>query len=438
MTVGGPGAHPATPPRGDIEHGMTTLQLVADAKTGPVLTGMHDMPGMHAMWAPPVNLHNELVDWPVSLPGVLALGVMAWAVYRIVRARRSGDEHSSAPAGMFVLALVTGILGLALVATSPHGSPFAYAMTVVEIFAGACYVAGVRRLAAKGRTWPVFRTVMFMGGLVTVAVALQTSVATLVATAFTFHVVQHMLLMMIAPPLLALSAPMTLALQTSRRSTKVVLIRILHAKWFGVLTFPVTIWAGYYGLMFAFFTTPLLAFAMSHMVLMDFLNLVFLFGGCNFWWPTIGADYNPRWALPYGMRIINLLIGVPFESFLGIALLGDRAPAAPIYTLQGTHVGGGMVWMIGEVSAFVGTAIVMIQWMRAEDRLAARADRRTAALQRAAAKERDREEARSRSGERAARASRRAAAPDADSAYEEAYLRRGIPVPIILEDDRAD
>ena len=130
----------------------------------------------------------------------------------------------------------------------------------VATIAALTYLTGVRRLARRGRVWPAFRTTVFLAGLVTVALALASPVSTLVASSFEYHVVQHMLLMVVAAPLLALSAPMTLALQTSHHDTKVVLLRVLRTETFAALTFPVTVWFLYYGVMFAFFLTPLIGY----------------------------------------------------------------------------------------------------------------------------------------------------------------------------------
>jgi len=391
------------------------------------MSHVHAMHGMPGMYAPPVDAHSLLTAWPVSLAGVAAVGLAVWAGHRASVVWRRGPERSPIWLSYAVVAFVALAVGLRWMVATPHGSPFSYAMTAVEVAAAVFYLNGVRLLAARGRTWPAFRTGMFLAGLVVVALGLQSPVSPLVASSFEYHVVQHMLLMVVAPPLLALSGPMTLALQTTAHPTKVVLLKILNSGWFGALTFPVTIWFLYYGVMFAFFLTPLLGYAMAHMTVMDLLNLLFLFGGCNFWWATIGVDNNPRWKMSHGFRIVNLLIGVPFESFLGIALLGGGA-AASIYTVGQTHVGGGMIWGIGELSAFVGTAIVMVQWARDDERTAAREDRRTAARQRIAARAAE-------AGPGAGRPAPVAAEASAASNYEAAYLHRGIPVPVTLADD---
>ena len=205
---------------------------------------------------------------------------------------------------------------------------------------------------------------------------LQSPVATLTGSYFEAHVIQHLLLMIIAPALLAMGAPMTLILQTSSRRAKTMWLRILHSKVFAVLSHPLVVWFLYYGAMLAFFLTPLIGFAMEHMWLMDLINLGFLLGGTLFWWPMIGLDPIPRWSVNYPLRIVNLLIGVPLESFLAIALLGSHQTIAPMYSLQSSHSGAGVLWVLSELLTVAAVIPIYFQWMAAEDRKTAREDAR--------------------------------------------------------------
>ena len=182
--------------------------------------------------------------------------------------------------------------------------------------------------------------------------------------------------MVIAPPLLALGAPSTLLLQTSSRKTKQRWLRILHSEPFALISHPLTVWVLYFGLMYLFFLTPFIGFAMAHMAVMDLVNLTFLFGATLYWWPTVGLDPIPRWKMGYGARMLNLALGVPVEAFLGIALLNDVKPAASIYTLASTHAGGGLLWVLSEFFTVAALVPILIQWMRSEDRIAAREDAR--------------------------------------------------------------
>jgi putative copper resistance protein D len=204
--------------------------------------------------------------------------------------------------------------------------------------------------------------------------ALQSPVAMFTMEFFQAHVIQHLLLMVIAPPLLAMGAPMTLALQTSSRPTKVRLLGILNSRAFRLMTHPLPVAFAYYFSMFAFFLTSALGYAMFHMWVMDLVNVGFLFASTLFWWPIVGLDPIPHWKMGQGAKLVSLLLGVPIESFLALALLSTTRPVASIYTLGSTHAGAGLLWVGAELFTFLAIIPVFVQWVRMEERKAARYD----------------------------------------------------------------
>jgi putative copper resistance protein D len=268
--------------------------------------------------------------------------------------------------------------------------PFPFAVAIVLVAVAGWYLHAARRrttrardLAAAhgGRTlvtrpWPVARSVSFLAGLAVIEIAIGSSVATLSGSHFTAHILQHLCLMMIAPPLLALGAPMTLLLQTSSRPTKRRLLAALHSSVFAVITHPVPVFFAYYASMFVFFLSPAIGSAMNHMWQMDLWNIFFFAGATLFWWPMVGTDPIPRWDMSPGFKLLNLMIGVPFESFLAIALLMKATPVAPMYSLAGTHAGAGYLWALSELLTVVAMVPVFVQWTRADARLAQRIDAR--------------------------------------------------------------
>jgi len=80
------------------------------------------------------------------------------------------------------------------------------------IAAATAYAIGLRRV----RRWPVRRTVAFFAGLAVLAVALLSGVDAWADRLQSVHMVQHTLLLLVAPPLLCAGAPATLALRTLR------------------------------------------------------------------------------------------------------------------------------------------------------------------------------------------------------------------------------
>jgi putative copper resistance protein D len=261
----------------------------------------------------------------------------------------------------------SGMAGMHMGASTPTRLDLHTALTGWE-------TVGVVR--GKGRSWNHARTVAFIAGLACIELALGSAVATLSMTMFTAHITQHLLLMVVGPPLLALGAPSTLLLSTADRRLRRAWLQVLHSAPFTVLTHPIVVWAMYYGAMFAFFLSPLLGNAMEHPATMDLWNLGFLFGAACFWWPMVGLDPIPRWRMGYGMRFVNLLIGVPFESFLGIALMSLHSPVAPMYSLSSSHDGGALLWGMTELFTVVAMGPIFVQWSRSDLREGRRMDAR--------------------------------------------------------------
>ncbi|MGH9302193.1 MAG: cytochrome c oxidase assembly protein, partial [Acidimicrobiales bacterium] len=245
----------------------------------------------------------------------------------------------------------------------------------VEIILAGAYVAGVRRLAARGRHWSAWRTTSFLAGVVFVWVATGSGLAAYDDSVFALHTFQHLILMMVAPPLLALGAPVTLAVQAGSRVTQRRILAFIHSGPMKVITFPVVVWLSFYATMFVYFLSPLYNLSLRHPLFHYYTHIHFLIAGLLFWIPIVGLDPS-RWRLPFPARILFLFTGLPFDAFLGIAIMNMTKSISPAHTLADTHAGGAIFWAGSEFLSIVGLAIVVAQWTRAEDRQASRADRR--------------------------------------------------------------
>jgi len=260
--------------------------------------------------------------------------------------------------------------------TAWQWGPFALLVLAGLLAVAWWYLRADWRLAARGRRWPARRRWAFLAGLVAVDLALQSPVSTFTADYFQAHIAQHLLLMVVAPPLLALGAPSTLLLQTASRPTKTRWLAVLRSRPFAVLTHPLTVGLFYFGSMFVFFLTPLIGFAMTHMALMDAINLFFLFGSCTYWWPLVGIDPIVHWRMGHGARMASVLIGGPLETVLALAIMSEHTPIAPMYTVSGTQAGGGLLWGITELAMVAALVPMFIQWLHSEERRTAREDAR--------------------------------------------------------------
>ncbi len=258
------------------------------------------------------------------------------------------------------------------------------AAALVVVVGAVLYLGGVRRLAGRGRRWRPARSVAFVAGLLTVVAATQTGLAGAEAERFSLHVVQHLLLGMVAPALFALSAPVTLALQASSRSTQTVLLGVLDHPVVAVLTHPATAWALFGGSLVALYFSPLLELSLENEVVHVAVHLQFLATGGLFCWTAIGVDPLRR-RLPHGARLLFVLLAVPVHAIVGLALLGStELLAASFYgsgpaALSDQRVGAGVLWATGDLFGVILAGVVLAQWMAHEERVGRRHDRLTLA-----------------------------------------------------------
>jgi putative copper resistance protein D len=249
-------------------------------------------------------------------------------------------------------------------------------LLLLVALAGGTYALAVRRLRRRGRRWPVGRSAAFAAGLLAVAVAGSGATGD-ESSSFTAHALQHSLLAMVAPLFLALGGPVTLALQASARPTQVALLRLLHAKPVAVLTSPVVAWVLFGGSTLVLYTTPLLEASLRSGLLHAAVHLHLLLVGCLFCWTVVGIDPLPH-RLPHGARLAAVLLALPFHAVVGLALVSSGSLLAPAFydDLGAQHAGGAVLWVTGELFGVVAAGIVLAQWMAADEREAARLDRK--------------------------------------------------------------
>ncbi len=255
-----------------------------------------------------------------------------------------------------------------------QNQPLSLISLFIEITSIAFYFFGTKRLSKKGRSWSKWKTLSYIAGITTIVIAVQSGLASYDDTNFSVHVVQHILLMAIAPIFLSLSAPVTLALQALKRNNQVRLLKVINSPIIKLITFPLVGASIYYFTPVLFFLTPLYPYSLVHPVVHELTHLEFLIAGMLFWWPIIGLD-SEKWRFPHGAKIISLFVGMPFDAFIGISIMNLSHSIAPQHTLADTRVGGAILWGAGETITVAAIMIILLQWMRQDAKEAVRIDR---------------------------------------------------------------
>lgn len=275
------------------------------------------------------------------------------------------------------------------------------------LLAAGAWLLLVRRVHAlhPGHPVPALRTSAFMGGLVAIAVALQSGIERYDTTLFSVHMVQHLLLMLIAPPLIALSAPVTLLLRAASPTARGRwLLPVLHSSPVAAIGHPLVAWLAFTMVLWFTHFSPLFDAALEDRGIHDLEHGLYLVASLLFWWPVVGADPARR-RMPYPARALYLLLQLPVNSFLGVAILFAPTALYHHYATLGSPYGitaladqqaaGGIMWLGGDVTFIVAILALVAAWMRHEERDAPAAERRADA-QRVAIDARADELARSR------------------------------------------
>lgn len=262
---------------------------------------------------------------------------------------------------------------------------------LVVAFGILFYLWGVIRLRRRGDRWPWHRTILWIFGML--GLLWVTSGVTSVYQQFLFsmHMLEHMLLTMMIPVLLVLSAPVTLALRAIRkrddgsRGPREWILFAVHSKVAGILTNPLVTGGLFVASLWVFYYSPLFRWAITDHVGHVWMTIHFLIVGYLFAQTLVGIDPVKR-RPPYPIRLILLLVVMAFHAFFGLTIIStDSLFLADWYGAMGRTWGasplddqkaaGGIAWSIGEIPSAILAITVAILWSRNDDREAKRRDR---------------------------------------------------------------
>lgn len=234
--------------------------------------------------------------------------------------------------------------------------------------AGVLYLAGVRRVDRRypRSGWPPIRSVSFFTGLVLLYLVLLGPVGEFDDVFFWDHMVQHMVLTMVAPPLLLLGSPTLLALRASAPSARRRFLRpILHSRVVRGISHPVIAWLLFAGTYVGTHFSPFYEYALTHPPVHDYVeHPLYLVTGLLFFWPVVAADASP-WRLPPPVRILYLLAFMPVNTFTSIAIRSARGLLYPYYATVARPFGPGPMTdqLLAGSIMWIGGSLIMLGWI---------------------------------------------------------------------------
>ncbi len=255
---------------------------------------------------------------------------------------------------------------------------FSWVGLAILVAAGLLYVAGTVRWTTShpGAPWSVKRTVCFLAGLVIVLVATESVVGVYDMVLFSDHMIQHLLLIMVAAGFLAMGAPLELALGTLPGRLGRGLNAAADSKAGEMLGHPIVGFGLYAVFIPVTHLTSLFNLMLTHMWVHRAEQVGFLLIGYLFWRPVVAIEPAKHRLAP-GLRLVYLALAVPVDTFTGLALAMSGHEMFPAYSTMGRnwggslvddlHTGGSLMWIGGDLLMMGAMIPIAVLWMRDEE-----------------------------------------------------------------------
>lgn len=234
----------------------------------------------------------------------------------------------------------------------------------------AGYLAGAWRVRRqhRRRPWPLTRTAAFLGGLAVIAVATQGSPGVYDDVLFSAHMVQHVLLIMVAPPLLVCGRPVTLLMHAAGNPVHTWVKRAVRSPAVTELTRPAAATAIYAVVVVGTHTPPIMDLVVRNEAAHDAEHVAYLVSGYLFFLVIVGSEPIRR-RVPALGRYLLLLIAMQVDTVVGVVFMVAGHELFPAYSAAAPPWGpdpltdlhrGGMVMWIGSDVVMIAIALILM------------------------------------------------------------------------------
>jgi cytochrome c oxidase assembly factor CtaG len=275
-------------------------------------------------------------------------------------------------------------------------------ITAALVVIGAGYLVGVRRSAGrypslrKGiRVIGPLRVVAFLAGLAAVAAALSARVHESAETRFWAHMGQHMILIVVAAPLLATGGPavpfLLLLPRAARRRVSRWRAWLRMAPGFRLLYRPAAGWLASICALWFWHIPGAYDLALHSDLIHSLEHAVLLLAFWAFWWHVLRADGE---QLSGGVAVLYVFAAMLPASALGAVLTFARSPLYPAQAaaaieagrdpLADQQVAGLIMWIPADLLYLVIAVVLFLRWfvplVAATEEIVTDPDQRVAAL----------------------------------------------------------
>ena len=222
---------------------------------------------------------------------------------------------------------------------------------------------------ARERNLPRIASLYFGLGLFCIWLALETPIDTISDHYLdSAHMLQHVLLGVIAPPLLLLGL---------NREMAGVLVRVPGVR---AITEPVPAQVVSAAVMLLWHLPPLYDAALYFEPLHVVEHIAFIGGGVVFWWPVVDAtSAHCHWQMSPWARLLYLFIGTFPQDAVALALQFSRTPFYEFYVraprivpgldpVNDQTAAGAILMAFGKTSYVIAVVVIFLRWFNREFR----------------------------------------------------------------------
>ncbi len=247
---------------------------------------------------------------------------------------------------------------------------------ILTFIACLIYAAGIVRRPAAGDRLRLWRHAAYFAGVAAVFLSLESPVDTMADHLFWMHQIQHMLLRMVGPMLIAISAPQAMLISglpsVLRRGALAPFAGSGALRWiFSVLTNATVVTVLFIAALYVWQYPPYHNAAILNDGIHYTMHVTMLAAGLLFWWRTFDMRPPPM-GLSYGTRLMMLWIATLAQIGLGAYTTLKGEVLYPAYDIAGRlfeinpltdeTIGGFIIWVPSAMMCLLAAILVIHFW----------------------------------------------------------------------------
>lgn len=214
-----------------------------------------------------------------------------------------------------------------------------------------------------------FRVVFFGLSTLIFACSLAAPLDVLSDSSFAWHMVQHLAIIFVAPPLFLLGAPLLYLLGTLPNDRARRLSQALNAPFVRTILSPIPAWLAFVAALWISHFSPLYNAALSSPGVHLLEHALYIGTALLFWSAVVQTGFVPH-PLAFPARMLYVFLAIPQGAFLGLALYQTRQTLYAHYAsghalpwvLADQHAAGALMWIGGGMLFFTAFMLTAAMW----------------------------------------------------------------------------